>query len=299
MSTRTYRKMSRRKKSQMIGLVFVTPWIFGFLAFKAIPLGMACVLSFEDYNIVSSPFFIGFENYWTAFHMDEFWQSAKVSFLYVLMTVPGKMLFSLFIAYLLSLNVKFIGAFRSVYYIPSLMGSSVAVAILWKFLFMTDGLLNRILGKMGLPLVGWLTGDYTALFVVSLQHVWQFGSTMVVFLAALKNVPQSLKEAARIDGAREWTIFWHVTVPYITPMVFFNLMTNLVTAFQEFNSPYVITGGGPNHATYLMSLMIYQNAFRYLKMGFASALSIMLFLTITTVTVLLFLSSKYWVNYQD
>ncbi|WP_320122286.1 sugar ABC transporter permease [uncultured Sphaerochaeta sp.] len=290
-------RMSRRK--DYIGMIFVAPWLIGFLAFKAFPLILSTFLSFTQYRIISAPTFVAFENFKMAFLSPDFWNSLKVSFAYVLLTVPSRLIFSLFIAYILSSKVKGIGIFRSIYYIPSLMGGSVAVAILWQYMFMEKGMINAFLGMLHLPQPTWLAGSYTALFVISILKLWQFGSTMVVFLAALKNIPIALVEAAQVDGATRKRTFWSIIIPYITPVIFFNMLTNLVTAFQEFNSPYVITAGGPSKATELMSLLIYNNAFKYLKMGYSSALSIILFTVITIVTVLLFKSSNHWVTYQD
>ena len=287
------------RKEGKYGFLFILPWLFGFLAFKAIPLLMSGVLSFMDYNIISSPEFIGFDNFRELAENELFWSSMKSTGLYVLYTVPMKMVFSLFIAYILSSKVKGIGFFRSVYYIPSLMGGSVAISILWRYMFMQDGMINSLLELIGIEGPAWLSIPGTAMFVISFQHVWQFGSTMVVFLAALKGMPGSLIEAAEIDGATRKRIFWSVIIPYITPVVFFNLLTNLVTAFQEFNSPFVITAGGPYETTYLMSMMIYENAFRYLNMGLSSAISLVLFTIIVSFTLLLFGSSRFWVNYQD
>ena len=290
---------SRIKRQQNIGFLFILPWLFGFLSFKTFPLLMSLYISFTEYRIITAPFFTGLENYIQAFRDPVFFQSVRVSVLYVLMTVPTRMIFALFIAYVLSSKVRGIGFFRSMYYIPSLMGGSVAVAILWSYMFNSSGLVNQVLGVCNIPPLPWLSHPALALFVISVLHVWQFGSTMVIFLAALKGVPGTLIEAAVVDGASRTRTFWSVIIPYITPVIFFNLLNNLVAAFQEFNSAYVITSGGPFNGTYLMSLMIFQNAFRYLKMGYSSALSWIWFTTIALVTVVLFASSKKWVNYQD
>lgn len=292
------RKLKQDRLQQHIGFVLVLPWFFGFLTFKAFPLFMSLYLSFTQYNIISSPIFIGLENFQNILKDAIFRQSVKVTLLYVVITVPTRILFALFIAYVLSSKVKGIGFFRSLYYVPSLMGGSVAVAILWAYMFMQNGLINSFLNFLHLPALPWLSQPLLALFVISVLHVWQFGSTMVIFLAALKGIPSSLVEAAVVDGASRVRTFWSVIIPYITPVVFFNLMMNLISAFQEFNSAFVITSGGPFHGTYLMSLMIYNNGFTYLKMGYSSALSWIMFSTITIVTAILFSTSK-WVNYQD
>lgn len=292
------RRLKQDRLQQYIGFIFILPWLFGFLAFKAFPLLMSLYLSFTQYNIISPPIFIGLENFQNIVRDQIFHQSAKASLLYVIMTVPTRMSFALLIAYILSSKVKGIGFFRSFYYVPSLMGGSIAVAILWAYMFMQNGLINSFLEFCNLPALPWLSTPILAMFVISILHVWQFGSTMVIFLAALKGVPLTLIEAAVVDGASRTRTFWSVIIPYITPVVFFNLMMNLISAFQEFNSAFVITAGGPFRATYLMSLMIYNNGFTYLKMGYSSALSWILFTAIAAVTVLLFTTSK-WVNYQD
>ena len=282
-------KYSKNKsESKWIGFLFILPWLIGLICFKAGPLLMSFILSFMNYNIVSNPRFIGFQNYANMLGDADFINALGISFEYVLLTAPTRLLFSLFIAYLLAQKVAGIGIFRAVYYIPSLMGGNVAIAILWRYMFSENGLINNLLALIGIQGKAWLAGDFSALCVVSLLHVWQFGATMVIFLAAFKGVPSSIIEAATIDGASRWRIFISVQLPYITPVIFFNTMTNLVNAFQEFNSPFVITNGGPSGATTLLSLLIYNNAFSYLKMGYSSA-----------VTLILFSSSKYWVNYQD
>lgn len=293
-------KYSKNKsESKWIGFLFILPWLIGLICFKAGPLLMSFILSFMNYNIVSNPRFIGFQNYANMLGDADFINALGISFEYVLLTAPTRLLFSLFIAYLLAQKVAGIGIFRAVYYIPSLMGGNVAIAILWRYMFSENGLINNLLALIGIQGKAWLAGDFSALCVVSLLHVWQFGATMVIFLAAFKGVPSSIIEAATIDGASRWRIFISVQLPYITPVIFFNTMTNLVNAFQEFNSPFVITNGGPSGATTLLSLLIYNNAFSYLKMGYSSGLSVVLFVIIVAVTLILFSSSKYWVNYQD
>jgi oligogalacturonide transport system permease protein len=260
---------------------------------------MSLYLSFTQYKIITPPVFIGIQNFIDIFQDPSFFNSVRVTLTYVAITIPCRMFFALFIAFVLSSKVKGIGFFRSVYYIPSLMGGSVAVAILWTRMFMSNGLVNQFLALAAVPAVPWLTNKGTALLVISMLHVWQFGSTMVIFLAALKGVPPELTEAALVDGASRKRIFWSVTIPYITPVVFFNLIMTLIGSFQEFNSAYIITAGGPDQGTHLISLMIYQSAFKYLKMGYSSALSWLLFSTITLLTVILFSTSNRWVNYQD
>ena len=189
--------------------------------------------------------------------------------------------------------------FRTIYYIPSILGGSVAIAVVWKFIFQGDGLINQFIQMFGGEKINFLGSTHYALFVICLLRVWQFGSAMVIFLAALKGVPQELYEAASIDGAGKWRQFFSVTVPLITPVIFYNLITQLCEAFQEFNSAFIITKGGPLGSTTLISLLIYQNAFRTYEMGLASAMAWLLFIIICTLTVVSFASQKYWVYYSD
>ena len=209
------------------------------------------------------------------------------------------MIFSLFIAYILNFKIKFVKFFRTVYYIPSILGGSVAVAIVWKFLFQSDGLINQVLRFFGGSGINWLGSPKYALWVICLLHVWQFGSAMVIFLAALKGVSQDLYEAAAIDGAGKWRQFFSVTVPLITPVIFYNLVTQLCNSFQEFNSAYIITKGGPLSSTTLISLLVYQSAFKSYDMGIACAMAWVLFVIVAVFTVIAFLSQKYWVYYSD
>ena len=215
------------------------------------------------------------------------------------MSVPMKLIMALAIAMILNMKLKGINLFRTIYYLPSIMGGSVAISILWKFLFMKEGMVNQALSVIGIPAVDWLGSPKIALVSISLLVVWQFGSSMVLFLAGLKNVPTELYEAASVDGATKWRQFISITLPMITPIVFFNLMMQIIHALQEFTSAFIITNGGPNHGTYLLGVKIYEDAFKNLKMGYASASSWILFVTILAVTLVVFKSSDAWVFYND
>ncbi|MGY0883755.1 carbohydrate ABC transporter permease [Klebsiella pneumoniae] len=214
------------------------------------------------------------------------------------LTIPLKLAFALGIAFVLNFKLRGIGFFRTAYYIPSILGSSVAIAVLWRALFAIDGLLNSFLAVFGIDAINWLGEPSLALMSVTLLRVWQFGSAMVIFLAALQNVPQSQYEAAMIDGASKWQMFMKVTVPLITPVIFFNFIMQTTQAFQEFTGPYVITGGGPTYYTYLFSLYIYDTAFKYFDMGYGAALAWVLFLVVAVFASIAFKSSKYWVFYS-
>ncbi len=281
------------------GLLFITPWILGLLLFTLIPFIASFYLSFTEYKLVTPPNFIGIKNYITAVNDPDFVLSFKNTLKFVFITVPIKLAFALFIAQILNFKLRGVNFFRTAYYIPSILGGSVAIAILWRFLFAADGLINMMTGAIGIPAVNWLGDPKMALFTISLLRVWQFGSAMVIFLAALKNVPAELYEAARIDGASKIRMFFSITLPLITPIIFFNFLMQLIQAFQEFNGPYIITGGGPLNSTTLLPLLIYNNAFRYFNMGYASAISWFLFLVIMIFTLIVFRSQKYWVHYSE
>lgn len=280
------------------GYFYILPWVIGLLVFTAFPFIASFILSFTNYNLMSAPKFIGLDNYRNMFQTDIFRQSITVTFKYVFVTVPLKLSFALFIAYILNFKIKGVNLFRTAYYLPSILGGSVAIAVLWRFLFSGTGLVNMIIGYFGVEPISWLGNPTYAIFTISLLRVWQFGSPMVIFLAALKNIPESLYEAARIDGASKTSIFFKITLPLITPIIFFNFIMQLVQAFQEFNGPYIITGGGPLNSTYLFPLYIYDNAFKYFRMGYGSALSWFLFIIIMIFTLITFKSEKYWVHYD-
>jgi oligogalacturonide transport system permease protein len=244
--------------------------------------------------------FIGLDNFKEIFTHDEiFVQSLKVTLTYVATSVPLKLGFALFIAMVLNMKVKGITVFKTLYYLPSILGGSVGIAILWRFLFNKSGLVNLLLSKLNIPAVNWLGSPKTSLFTISLLSAWQFGSSMILFLAALKQIPKELYEAAIVDGCGRIRIFFKITLPMISPIILFNLVMQTINAFQEFAGPYLITRGGPLKSTYLYGLMLYENAFTYLKMGYASALSWVLFVIIMTLTAIIFRSSEYWAFYQD
>lgn len=293
------KKMPRASR-QNIGYAYIAIWIIGFLVFKFYPFMSSLFYSFTNYNLFKeSVENIGFANYEKIVDTAKYLKSYIVTFKYAFMTVPLKLLFALFIAYLLNFKIKGINLFRTAYYIPSILGGSVAIAVLWQFLFQNEGLVNTIIGLFGVKPVNWLGSPDYALFVICLLRVWQFGSAMVIFLAALKGVPQDLYEAASIDGAGKFTQFLKITIPLITPVIFYNLVTQLCQAFQEFNGPFMITKGGPLGSTTLISILIYQNAFKTYDMGLASAMAWLLFFIVAVLTAVSFISQKHWVYYGD
>ena len=281
------------------GLLFILPWLIGFLVFKGYPFLSSLVYSFSDESLFEGISQWGVFNYVKIFTDRKIKTGFMTTFKYAFMTVPLKLVFALFIAYILNFKIKGVKMFRTVYYIPSILGSSVAIAVLWKAIFKDDGIVNMILGFFGVAGPHWLSNKTAALFIICLLRVWQFGSTMVIFLAALKGVSPDLYEAASLDGAGKWRQFFTITVPLITPVIFYNLVTQLVQAFQEFNGPYIITQGGPRGATTLVSLLIYNNAFKKYDMGLASAQAWVLFIILMIFTAILQYSQKHWVYYSD
>jgi oligogalacturonide transport system permease protein len=293
-------KHKNSRNYQYVGLLFIMPWILGFLFFQLYPLLSSLFYSLTNYNMMKKPIFIGFANYIHAFSSDaKFQKSLMVTFMYVAISVPLKLMVALGIALMLNMKAKFIAFFRTLYYLPSIMGASVAVAVLWRFLFTKEGYINNLLSIFGIRGPDWIGDAHYALFTISLLTVWQFGSSMVLFLAGLKNVPPELYEAARIDGANRIRAFFKITLPMLSPIVFFNLVMQLIGGFQDFTPAMLITKGGPANATYLYGMLLYENAFSYFKMGYASALSWILFIIMIAITILLFKSSKVWTHYED
>ena len=287
-------------KRNRIGFMYVCIWIFGFLVFQLYPFISSLLYSFTNYDIFHAPEFVGLDNYVKLFTKDrEFWNSMAVTLKYTFITVPGKVVLALIIAVILNRNLKGINFIRTVYYIPSLLSGSVAVAILWKVLFMNDGFINSLLGLVHIGPVKWLGTPDMAVITICMLEIWQFGSSMVLFLSALKQVPQSLYEAARIDGASKPRMFFKITLPMITSTAFFNIIMQLITALQNFTSAFVVTNGGPNKATYVLGMKLYTDAFKYFKMGYACATSWILFMVILVMTIILFVTSKKWVYYDN
>ena len=281
------------------GLLFIIPWWLGFVIFKLYPFISSMIYSFYDYNLFRTPTFTAFGNYIKILKDPLMIKAFSLTFKYAFITVPLELIFALFIAYILNFKIKGVNFFRTAYYIPSILGGSVSIAVLWRFLFKTEGLVNMIGSRFGIQPFNWLGDPTGAFWVIVLLRIWQFGSPMVIFLAALKGVSQDLYEAASIDGAGKWKQFFSITIPLITPVIFYNFVTQLCNKFQEFNGPFIVTQGGPLRSTTLVSLLVYNNAFKSYEMGMASAIAWLLFLIIMTLTAVSFLSQRYWVYYSD
>lgn len=297
---RKRRKGLSKLEQGYMGFFLILPWLIGFCVFKLYPFISSLVYSFTDYDLFKGvQNFVGLQNYIDAFTKSKNVKALQVTFAYAFMTVPLKLIFALFIAYILNFKIKGVGLFRTAYYVPSILGGSVAIAVLWKALFKSDGVVNTILTMLGFESINFLADKSWALFIICLLRVWQFGSAMVLFLAALKGVPEDLYEAASIDGASKARQFVSITIPLISPVIFYNLVTQLVQAFQEFNGPYIITQGGPRNATTLISLIVYNTAFKDYKVGMSSAMAWVMFVIVMVLTLISFASQKKWVYYSD
>lgn len=294
-------KTKALRRWENTGYLYILPWLIGFLGLQLYPLLASLYYSFTNYTMMKAPTFIGLKNYIDAFTKDPyFFKSLRATFLYVLYALPGKLVVALLVAVVLNRKIRGIGLFRTAYYLPSIMGGSVAVSILWRFLFMKDGLVNNFLSFMQFQRFDWIGNPSTSLQVLALLQVWQFGSSMVLFLAGLQQIPQSLYESAEIDGASKLRQFFRITLPMLSPIILFNLVMQMVQLFQEFTAAFIITpDGGGLKTTYVYGMMLYQNAFQFFKMGYASAQSWILFLIIIFFTFLIFRLSDGLVHYED
>ena len=294
------RLTAQSRHNNIVGYLFLAPFIIGLLVFTVYPFVYSLYLSFTEYNIVSPPQWIGIDNFVKMFTADDkFWVSFKVTLKFALVQVPLKLIFSLLVAILLSTKTKLTNVYRAAFYIPSLLGGSVAVAITWVQIWRSDGVVNKLLSSIGLPTNNWLKNPKTALYVLVLLGVWQFGSQMLIFLAGIKDVPHSLHEAAIVDGAGPIRRFFKITLPMLTPCLFFNLINGIIGSMQAFGSAFLVTQGGPMNSTLYYALYQYNQAFGYLHMGYASAMAWFLMLVIVALTALVFRSSSGWVYYQD
>jgi len=286
-------------KNDFVGYVFAAPFIVGFLGFTVVPMLMSLYYSMTEYDLTSAPIWIGFRNYIQMFTGDvRFWNSIAVTFKYVLFAVPLKLVFALLVAFLLTRNNRIVSIYRAVYYLPSLVGGSVAVSLVWKQLFSRKGLINSVLLGIGLERINWLGSEVWSIVPLILITVWQFGSSMIIFAAGLKEIPGSYYEAAKIDGATTVKSFIYITLPCLSPIILFNLVMQTISGFMVFTQSFVITQGGPNDATNFIALYIYNQGFRYKNMGYASAMSWVLLMMIALVTLIIFKVSDHFVFYE-
>jgi multiple sugar transport system permease protein len=279
--------------------LFILPAILGLLIFYLGPMVASFALSLTDYDLLTSPKFVGVDNYRKLADDPLFWQSLKVTSIYSLVSVPLVLGIGLFLAVLLNQKVRGSTFFRSVFYLPTVI-SGVAVAMLWRWIFNDEyGILNLLLDKVGIRGPGWLVDERWALTALIMTSVWTAGGTMLIFLAGLQGIPAELYEAAELDGASRWTRFWTVTFPLLSNVTFFNLVLGVIGALQVFTEAFVLTKGGPNNSTLLLPVYLYRTAFQYLEMGYASAIAWVMFLIVFVLTLIVFRSAPLWVHYQS
>ncbi len=294
------RQKKRMRAKDFTGYIFLLAWLVGFFGLTAFPMAASLFYSLCNYDMLTPPQFAGMQNYVKLFADPKFRTSLEVTIKYVFIGVPLQLVFALLIALMLKKNRRGIKVYRAIYYLPSLFGGSVAVSILWKQLFNKEGLFNQILAVFGIEGINWIATPETALNTLIVLAVWQFGSSMVIFLASLKQIPEDYYEASRIDGAGKIRQFFSITLPLLTPMVFFNVVMAFINAFQSFTPAYIISNGtgAPVNSTLFYSLYLYIKAFGNFQMGYAAAMAWILLLLIAAFTGLLFLSAKKWVFYE-
>jgi multiple sugar transport system permease protein len=287
-------------KETLTGYLFLAPWVLGFFGFTILPMAASLYFSMTDYDMFTPPKFVGLQNFVAMLGDKKVLASLWVTFRFVLLSVPIQLAVALLVALALKKNRRGVRVYRAVYYLPSLFGGSIAVAILWKKIFSQEGVLNQILALFGIKGLNWIATPSTALYTIILLAAWQFGSSMVIFLASLKQIPLDYYEAATIDGAGKLRQFAGITLPLLTPMVFFNVVMQIINAFQSFTPAYIISNGtgAPLDSTLFYTLNLYIMGFTRLQMGYASALAWFLLVIIAAFTGLLFLSARKWVYYD-
>lgn len=296
---RKWPRLSSAARENLDGYVFILPWLVGFLGLTLGPMIASFYYSLCDYPLLSPPVFIGLANYAELVRDPLFPKSLQVTFVYSSASIPLSMVLALAVAMLLNFRVKGILVFRTIYYLPTILGG-VAVSLIWMLLFSnTYGLFNYLLEQVGLGPIKWLTSQRWALWALVFMSLWTIGGSIIIFLAGLQNIPSHLYEAARIDGATTVQEFLYVTLPQLTPTIFFSLVMGVIGALQTFTQAFIMTAGGPNYSTMFYVLYLYQNAFQWFEMGYASAMAWVLFLIIMVFTALIFKSSPAWVYYES
>lgn len=292
-------KRKNFRQNNLVGYLFVSPWITAFLLFGVIPIGISLVLAFTNYNVLAGGEFVGLANFQRMFFQDvRYGKSVDATFRYVFASVPLRLIVALALAMLLNSNRKGVYWYRAAFYIPSIIGGSVAVAVMWRQLFGREGVINAVILALGMKPVSWFGNPTTALWTLIFLAIWQFGSPMLIFLAGLRQIPHELYEAASIDGANGWHRFWRVTLPLLTPIIFFNLLMQMIASFKVFTQAFIVTGGAPLDATLFYSLYLYNRAFAQSEMGYASAMAWVMLIVIAILTAVAFKLSSLWVFYE-
>jgi multiple sugar transport system permease protein len=292
-------RFSLRKRGALTGYLFISPVVLGYLIWVAGPMLVAVWLSLTDWDMLRPATFVGLENYRTMLQDDLFWKSLAVTFYFTLVSVPLSLACSFIVALLMNVNVRGISFFRLLFYLPSIV-PAVANAVLWVWVLNSEfGLLNTLLNWLGLPKILWLQDPNWAMPALIVMSLWAIGGAMITFLAGLQGIPQHLYESAEIDGANYWSRFRHVTIPMMSPVIFFNLVIGLISALQTFTQGYLMTRGGPQDATLFYGLYIYRSAFRDFKMGYAAALSWVLFAIVLLLSIFVFRYLGRMVYYEE
>jgi multiple sugar transport system permease protein len=284
------------------GYLFLLPWLIGLVLIIGGPMIASLYLSFTNYSLIQAPEFIGLDNYVRMLDDSRLHKSLAVTFTYVIVGVPAQLIVALAIAMLLNEGMKGLAFYRSIFYLPSMLGASVAIAVLWRQMFEVDGLVNQVLRLFGIPATtSWIGDPQYALWTIILLHVWTFGSPMVIFLAGLRQIPGMYYEAASVDGASRWAQFRKITLPLLSPIIFFNLVLQIINAFQAFTQAFVVSNGtgGPADSTLFYTLYLYQRGFVQFQMGYAAAMAWLLVVIIAAFTAINFYFSKRWVFYGD
>lgn len=283
-------------KESTAGMIFTLPFTIGFLLFMIVPMGISFYYALCDFNILAPPVFTGLKNFKTMFSDAVFMKSLQVTVFFAVISVPLKLAFALAVAMLLLKTTKATGIYRALYYLPSIIGGSVAVSILWKRMFATDGLINQVLHAIGVTnTISWLGNKNTAIWTLIILAVWQFGSSMLIFLSSLKQIPRSFYEASTVDGAGKWKQFTSITLPLLTPTIFFNLIMQMISGLLAFTQCYIITQGQPLNSTLFYMVYMYKQSFEFYNTGYGAALAWMMLLIVGIVTGILFATKKRWV----
>lgn len=291
----------RTRRNAIAGYAFISPWLIGFITLAVFPILAIVYLGSTEYDILTSPGWVGFDNYIRMFTADpRFWRSVQATFYFALTSVPLKLAFALAVAMILSKNRRGVGVYRALYYAPSIVGTSVAVAVMWRQIFARYGLVNWFLALFGLPSdISWLGDPRFAIWTIILLVVWQFGSPMLIFLAGLKQIPGELYESADMDGARSPQKFLRITLPMLSPIILFNLIMQVIFGFTVFTQAFIITGGAPRDTTLFYALYLYRRAFQTYQMGYGSAMAVVLLILVAFFTAVIFKTSAKWVFYES
>jgi multiple sugar transport system permease protein len=284
------------------GYLFLLPWLIGLVVIVAGQMFASLYLSFTNYSLIQAPEWVGLDNYARMLDDPRLHKSITVTFIYVIVGVPLQLIVALAVAMLLNEGMRGLAFYRSIFYLPSMLGASVAIAVLWRQMFEVDGLVNQILRLFGIPATtSWIADPQWALWTIILLHIWTFGSPMVIFLAGLRQIPGMYYEAASVDGASKWAQFRKITLPLLSPIIFFNLVLQVINAFQSFTQAFVVSNGtgGPADETLFYTLYLYQRGFVQFQMGYAAAMAWLLVVIIAAFTAINFYFSKRWVFYGD